>query len=225
MGQSLKFGCRQQLSCLLITTLTLLSLSAPTTCTSEHITRDVSRNRHKFSKSDLTANNSHEVFTNYETKDDYLLRNDTDSFVDASMKLMQIIGDVHTVYNLLFEKNSDLNSSVSSSLSLLKVISLIPQKCWNKSDVTNCVRDTVIRFMRSVLYSPDSYRISRNLPNNETVYGELLNNMERSITALQDTILKQLRNYEVSVKLEELGNQVEDSSRALLSWFKPGKSL
>jgi hypothetical protein len=49
--------------------------------------------------------------------------------------------------------------------------------------------------------------------------------MEGNITVLQKMIMKKLRNYELSANLGGIGNQVEDSARAALYWFKPGKSL
>lgn len=227
MGQQLLIRRRQQPNFLLITTLTLLSLSTLTTCTSEYTTRDVSHNKHNFPKTDRAANYSQEAVTNYkyETKDTSMYRNDTGSFVDTATKPTQSIGHVPTIYNLPLETNSDLNWSLSSGLTLLKVISSISQNCWNKSDGSKCVWDTVIRFMNSVLHSSDSYRISHNVRDNEPAYDELLNNMEGNITVLQKMIMKKLRNYELSANLGGIGNQVEDSARAALYWFKPGKSL
>jgi hypothetical protein len=46
---------------------------------------------------------------------------------------------------------------------------------------------------------------------------------EGNVTVLQETIMKQLENYEVSANLGRLANQVEDTARSAVSWLKPGK--
>lgn len=225
MGLALLIRRRQQPSCLLITTLTLLSVSTLTTCTLEYTTQDVSHNKHR---TDRTDNNSQEAaVTNYEfeAKDTSMSRNVTDYSVDISTKSIQSIGHLPTINSLTFKTNSDFNSSLSIGFTLLKIISLISQNCWNESDVAKCVRDTVIRFMSSGLYSENSYWISRSVVNNETEHDEVFKNTEENISVFQEIVLKQLRSYDVSVNLSEFGNQVDDSARAMLSWFQPGKLL
>jgi hypothetical protein len=46
---------------------------------------------------------------------------------------------------------------------------------------------------------------------------------EGNITSLHEIIMKQLRNHMVAANLAELGNDVEETARAALSWFAPGK--
>jgi len=221
---------RHHPSSLLITTLTLLPLIALTTCASVNTTQHNSQDGDKFSKTDNFAHNSHRTVTNDEyskTKDASLSRNPTDSFVETSTKSMKNIRQIPTKHILPVETNSDLYSSLPSGLTFLKLLSSMNQSCLNASSVLKCVKGTVIRFVTSVLYSGDSYEIYNEVRNHEIennksmdagpLYGE------GNVTVLQETIMKQLENYEVSANLGRLANQVEDTARSAVSTLKPGK--
>jgi hypothetical protein len=201
------------------------------TCASEYSAQDISHNKHTLSTTDRIANNSQEALKNYkhDTKYTSLYKNPTSYFIETSTKSIQSIGQVPTINNLPVESNSNVILSLSSGLTLLNIISSVTHNCWKKDDVVKCVQDTLIRLMGSVLHSSDSYPVSRNAQDNEVENNELLNSgalySEGKLTALQETILKQLRHYEASMNLGRFGNEVEDSARNLLSWFKPGKSL
>jgi hypothetical protein len=210
---------RQQLSCLLITTLAfLLSFSTLATCASVDVTQDISHNKHKFAKTDHIVNSSH----NNVTKDTSLYRNPTGWLNETSSENIE---QISTIYNIPLEINSNWNSSLSNGLTILKVLSSVNQNCWNTSDVVKCIRGKVIQLVKNILYPSDSYEISHGVRNNEVQNDKLWDAAEGNITFLQEMIMKQLRNHRVSVSLGELGNQVEESARAALSWFTPGKLL
>jgi hypothetical protein len=215
MDRPLLIVRRQQLSWLLITTVAfVLSLSSVATCAPVNATQDVLHSDHKFEITGL-VNSSHSNVT----KDTNLYRNSTQWLYGASTESIEI----STVHDLPLEINSNLNYSLSSGLTVLKVISSITQDCRNASDVIKCFRVKVIEFMRSILYSAEPYGEPHDFQSNELQNDEILDIAERNITLLLKIIMKEIRNHVMSMNWVEIENGVEDSARAALSWFTPGK--
>lgn len=193
----------------LMTTLAfLLSFSTLATCTSVDATRYVSQSKYKFEKTDSIFNNSH----NNVTKDTSLYRYPTRRINGTSSE------NTEQIHNLTLEINSNWNSSLSRGLTLLKVVSSANQDCWNKSDVLKCISAKMIELARRFLYSTDSY-----VRSNEVQNDNISDIAEGNVTLLHEIIMKQLRNHMLAENLGELGNEVEDTARAALSWFAPGK--
>jgi hypothetical protein len=77
----------------------------------------------------------------------------------------------------------------------------------------------MIELVRSILYSSDSYESPHDVRSNEKQNDKVSDISE----IIYEIITKQLRNHMVAVNLGEIGNEVEDTARASLSWFTPGK--
>lgn len=98
------------------------------------------------------------------------------------------------------------------------------EECFNKTDVTKCIRAELIQFMRGILHSPHTYEIPHDIQSNELKRDDILDIAEGNIALLQQNIMKEVRDQMSSVNLGEIGNGVEDTARAALSWLAPGKS-
>lgn len=191
----------------------LLSFSTLATCTSGDATQVISHSKYKFEKTDHIVNSSHSNVT----KDTSLYRNPTPWLNGTSSENKE-----HT-HNLSIEINSNWNSSLSSGLTLLKILSSANEDCWSKSDVLKCIRAKMNELVRSILHSSDSYENPHDVRSKEVQNDKLSDTAEGNVTLLQEIIMKQLRSHTVAVNLGEFGNEVEETARAALSWFAPGK--
>jgi hypothetical protein len=98
-------------------------------------------------------------------------------------------------------------------------------KCGNASNVVKCVGDVILRSVSTILQSAGSYEYNEDVQNSETRnYKIFAQRTEGNVALLLEKIMKYLRNYIISVNMEELENEVKESARAGFSWFKPGKS-
>ncbi|KAJ4450990.1 hypothetical protein ANN_02425 [Periplaneta americana] len=217
MDRPLQIQRQKHPSRFLITTLTLLvSLSTLTACATQEL-----------SKTDSIV---HRTITNdkYNKTKDIFHQNDSETRTTNTEQSL-------VTNKSSFLTDSDWNSSKFSVVSLLKTVSTLKQNCWHSNEVVKCARDTVMRIMRDILISPDSYEISNDVRlnegdndrSNDIFDGKILRNAGKNLTALQEIVLKRLRDYEVKVNLPLLVDRVEESARAAFSWFKPagaGKS-
>lgn len=210
---------RRQLHFLVPSILTLvIFLSTLAKCASVDIIQDIPQNRQKFPKTNHIDHNIHKFVTK-----DVILYGNPNGFFDGKSK--KNIGQIPTLHNQPVESNSKWDSSVSSGLDILRFLSLMNKNCGNAHNVVKCIGDTIFRSISIILQSTDSYESDENIRNSETRKDEIFAvRPEENITLLQDEIIKRLRNYILSVNLNELGNEVKESARAGLSWFKPGKS-
>jgi hypothetical protein len=88
-----------------------------------------------------------------------------------------------------------------------------------------CVGDIILRSVSTILLSADSYGNTKDVQNSGTRNDKIFaQRAEGNVTLLLEEIMKYLRNYILSVNVEELGNEAKESARAGLSWLKPGKS-
>ncbi|XP_069679319.1 uncharacterized protein Osi24 isoform X2 [Periplaneta americana] len=215
MDRPLQIQRRKHPSRFLITTLTLLvSLSTLTACATQEL-----------SKTDSNVHNSHRTITNdkYNKTKDIFHQNDSETWTTNTEQSL-------VTNKSSFLTDSDWNSSKFSAVSLLKTVSTLKENCWHSNEVVKCARDTVMRIMRDILISPDSYEISNDVRlnegdndrSNDIFDGKILHNAGKNLTALQEIVLKRLRDYEVKVNLPLLVDRVEESARAAFSWFKPG---
>jgi hypothetical protein len=179
-------------------------------------TQDTSQSKQLFAKTDLLTISSHSKVT----KDTDLYGNTIQGPYGASSESTE---QTSKVYDLPQEINSNLKSSLSDGFTLLKALSSIYRECWNVSDVTSCVSVKVTEFMSSILSSSESYEGRREVRSNELQNDDILDIAEGNITSLPEIIMKELRNHTMSTNLAEIGKEVEDSARAALSWFTPGK--
>jgi hypothetical protein len=99
------------------------------------------------------------------------------------------------------------------------------ENCGNENNVVKCIGDIIFRSISIILQSTDSYENTGNVRNWEKRNGRgPFLGPEGNITLLEETVMKHLKNYILSVNLTDVGNEVKESARAGLSWFKPGKS-
>jgi hypothetical protein len=98
-------------------------------------------------------------------------------------------------------------------------------KCGNAQNIVKCVADVILGSVSTILQSADSYEYNKDVQNSETRNDKIFaQRTEGNVIILLQKIMKYLRNYVLSVNMEELGNEVKESARAGFSWFKPGKS-
>jgi hypothetical protein len=135
------------------------------------------------------------------------------------------IGQIPTLQNVLLGSDLKWNSSVLSGLDILKFLSLMNTKCGNAQNIVKCVGDVILGSASTILQSADSYEYNKDVQNSQTRDDKIFaQRTEGDVILLLQKITKHLRNYILSVNVEELGNEVEESARAGFSWFKPGKS-
>ena len=210
---------RQEEHFVVLSILTLvISLSTLARCASVDTLQDISHNKTKFPKINHIDNNIHRLIT----KDTNLYRNPTGLLDGASKKS---VGQITTLHNVHLESDLKWNSSVSSGLNILKFLSSMNKKCGNAHNVVKCAGDVILRSVSTILQSADSYEDEDDVQNSGTRNDKTLaQRTEGNVTLLLENIMKYLRNYLLSVSGKELGNEVKESARAGLSWFKPGKS-
>lgn len=210
---------RRQLNFLVLLILTYaISLSTIAKCASVDTIQDIPHNKHKFSNTNHGGQNIHRLVT----KDTNLYSNPTGFFDGTSKK---ITGKISTLYNIPLENNSNWDSTLSSGLNVLKFLSSMNENCGNENNVVKCIGDIIFRSISIILQSTDSYENTGNVRNWEKRNGRgPFLGPEGNITLLEETVMKHLKNYILSVNLTDVGNEVKESARAGLSWFKPGKS-
>jgi len=177
--------------------------------------QDISHNKTKFPIINHIDNNIHRLIT----KDTNLYRNPS-GLLDGTSK--KNIGQIPALHNVHLESDLKWNSSVSSGLDTLKFLSSMNKICGNSHNVVKCAGDVILRFVSTILLSYENNEDGQNSgTRNEKI---LAQRNEGNVTLLLVKIMKHLRNYMLSVNVEELENEAKESARAGLSWFKPGKS-
>jgi hypothetical protein len=210
---------RNELHFLLLPILTLVILLwTPAKCASIDTIQDIAHNKHKFIKTNHIDNNVHKLIT----KDVTLYGNPNGLFNGTANKN---IGQIPTLHNLTLESNSKWNSSLSSGWDIVNFLSSMSNNCANAHNMVKCFGYTVFRFISIILQSTDSYENTENVRNSEKRNNKIFAlRPEGNFILLQQEIIKHLRNSVLSVNLNDLENDVKETARAGLSWFKPGKS-
>jgi hypothetical protein len=180
--------------------------------------QDIPHNKTKFPQINHIDNNIHRLIT----KDTTLYRNSTGLFDGTSKKN---IGQIPTLQNELLYSDLKWNVSALSGLDILEFLPSMNTKCGNAHNVVKCVGDIILRSVSTALQSAYSYEYNEDVQNsvtrNDKIYAQRI---EGNVSLLVKKIMKYLRNYILSVNMEEPGNEVKESARAGFSWFKPGKS-
>lgn len=219
MDRPLVIRRRKELHLILLSILTLvISLSTLARCASVDTLQDISHNKTKFPIIYHIDNSIHRLNTKYTN----LYKNPT-GLLDGTSK--KIIEKIPTLRNVYLESDLMWNSSVSNGLETLKFLSSMNKICGNARNVMKCAGDVILRSVVTVLQSADSYENNEDNRNSGTRNDKILaKRTEGNFPLLLEKIMKHLRNYILSVNVEELGNEAKESARAGLSWFKPGKS-